>query len=57
MFAVRIVLVIFLFGNGFCQDNSALEALEKRVAQLEALVHRNGFKGPFGKFLLSFSFE
>ena len=48
--------MIFLFGNGFCQDNGALEALEKRVAKLEALLG-NGFKGPFGKFSLSSSFD
>ena len=56
MFAVRIIFLIFLFGNGFCQDNGALEALEKRVAKLEALLG-NGFKGPFGKFSLSSSFD
>ena len=52
MFAVRVIFLIFLFGNGFCQDNGALEALEKRVAKLEALLG-NGFKGPFGIFSLS----
>ena len=56
MFAVRVIFVIFLFGNGFCQDNGALEALEKRVAKLEAL-YGNRFKGPFGKFSLSCSFD
>ena len=56
MFAVRVIFVIFLFGNGFCQDNGALEALEKRVAKLEAL-YGNEFKGPFGKFSLSCSFD
>ena len=41
-----------MFGNGFCQDNGALEALEKRVAKLEEL-YGNGFKGPFGKFSIN----
>ena len=36
MFAFRVIFVVFLFGNAFCQGNCDLEALEKRVAQLEA---------------------
>ena len=52
MFAVRVIFVVFLFGNGFWQTNGdlELEACEKRVAQLEALI--GGLKGPFGKFSL-----
>ena len=46
MFALYVIFVVFLFGNGFCQANSDLEACEKRVAQCEAL------KGPLGKFSL-----
>ena len=37
MFALCVIFVVFLFGNGFCQANSDLEACEKRVAQCEAL--------------------
>ena len=54
MFAVRAILVIALFGNSFCQANGDLEACEKRVTQLEALL--DGLKGHFGKFSLSSSF-
>ena len=50
MFAVRVIFVVFLFGNGFCQANSDLEACEKKVAQLETII--GGLKGPFGKFSL-----
>ena len=51
MFAVRVIFVVFLFGNAFCQGNWDLEALEKREAQLEAKFPI-GYKGPFGKFSL-----
>ena len=50
MFAVCVIFVVFLFGNGFCQANGDLEACEKRVAQLEAII--GGLKGPFGKYSL-----
>ena len=58
MFALRVIFVVFFFGNGFCQSNSDLEACEKRVAQcdttissLEALIGE--LKNPSaGKFLL-----
>ena len=50
MFALRVIFVVFLFGNGFCQANSDLEACEKKVAQLETII--GGLKGPFGKFSL-----
>ena len=57
MLAVRVICVFFLFGNAFCQGNGDLEALEKRVAQLEANwqtgLYDSGFKGPFGKFSLN----
>ena len=61
MFALCVILVVFLFGNGFCQANSDLEACEKRVAQLEALKDTTisslealigELKGPLGKFSL-----
>ena len=55
MLAVRVICVFFLFGNAFCQGNGDLEALEKRVAQLEANC-KCGFKGPFGKFSLHIPF-
>ena len=48
MLAVRVIFLVFLFGNGFCQANGDLEACEKRVTQLETLI--GGLKGPFGKF-------
>jgi len=38
MFAVRAVLMVALFGNAFCQANGDLEALEKRVDQIEAVL-------------------
>ena len=50
MFAVCVIFVVFLFGNGFCQANGDLEACEKRVAQLETII--GGLKGPFGKYSL-----
>ena len=53
MFAVRVIFVVFLFANGFCQANGDLEACEKRVAQLETII--GGLKGPFGKYSLPFS--
>ena len=53
MFALRVIFVVFLFGNGFCQANSDLEACEKRVAQLEAICPGK-LKEPFGKYSLHF---
>ena len=61
MFALCVIFVVFLFGNGFCQANSDLEACEKRVAQLEALKDTTissleallgELKGPLGEFSL-----
>ena len=61
MFALRVIFVLFLFGNGFCKANSDLEACEKRVAQCEALKDTTisslealigELKGPLGKFSL-----
>jgi hypothetical protein len=50
MFALCVIFVVFLFGNGFCQVNSDLEACGKRVTQLEALIDE--LKGSCGKFSL-----
>ena len=49
MFALGVIFVVFLFGNGFCQA-AELEACGKRVTQLEALIDE--LKGSCGKFSL-----